>query len=309
VSSRGPHDEKATTPLPSRSVIDEVTELRRHFHRHPEVSFSEHETSRQLGERLRQLGLELKPCPTETGVVALLDTGKPGKTVMLRADIDGLPIHEESGVDFASRADGRMHACGHDAHMAIMVGVARTLVDRADLASELDALQEAAEAALDELRTLARGIYPSSLRDHGPAAALRALAQRSAVPIRVIDEGIGRAPAAVEATIYFCAREAIQNATKHAGPGASVTATLTRQRGAIDLTISDNGVGISPNAVSNGIGIRGMHDRIEAVGGRLDIFSEPGLGTCIRGTIPHEEAPLAARRADASIEAGVALAC
>jgi amidohydrolase len=116
--------------MPSKSVLDEVLELRRHFHRHPEVSFSEHETSRQLGERLRQLGLELKPCPTDTGVVALLDTGKPGKTVMLRADIDGLPIHEESGVDFASRADGRMHACGHDAHMAIMVGVARTLVDR-----------------------------------------------------------------------------------------------------------------------------------------------------------------------------------
>jgi len=120
----------ATTPMPSRSVIEEVLELRRHFHRHPEVSFGEHETSRQLGERLRQLGLELKPCPTETGVVAMLDTGKPGKTVMLRADIDGLPIHEESGVDFSSRADGRMHACGHDAHMAIMVGVARTLVDR-----------------------------------------------------------------------------------------------------------------------------------------------------------------------------------
>jgi amidohydrolase len=123
-------DDNATSPLPSRSVLDEVIELRRHFHRHPEVSFAEHETSRQLTERLRQLGLEIMPCPTDTGVVALLDTGKPGKTVMLRADIDGLPIHEESGVDFASRTDGRMHACGHDAHMAIMVGVARTLVDR-----------------------------------------------------------------------------------------------------------------------------------------------------------------------------------
>ena len=123
-------EEHATTPLPSRSVIDEVIELRRHFHRHPEVSFSEHETSRQLGERLRELGLELKPCPTDTGVVAMLDTGKAGKTVMLRADIDGLPIHEESGVEFSSRSDGAMHACGHDAHMAIMVGVARTLVDR-----------------------------------------------------------------------------------------------------------------------------------------------------------------------------------
>jgi amidohydrolase len=122
-------DNDPAIPTPSRSVVDEVIELRRHFHRHPEVSFSEHETSRQLGARLSQLGLELKPCPTETGVVAMLDTGRPGKTVMLRADIDGLPILEESGVTFASRTDGRMHACGHDAHMAIMIGVARTLVD------------------------------------------------------------------------------------------------------------------------------------------------------------------------------------
>ncbi|HEY2436460.1 MAG TPA: ATP-binding protein [Solirubrobacteraceae bacterium] len=218
-------------------------------------------------------------------------------------------------VQAAERERRRLEQDLHDGAQQRLVEIqvrlssARALVDRADLASELDAIQEAAEAALDELRTLARGIYPSTLQDHGPAAALRALAQRSAVPIRVIDEGIGRAPAAAEAAIYFCAREAIQNATKHAGPGAIVTATLTRRRGAIHLTISDNGVGISPNAVSNGIGIRGMHDRIEAVGGRLDIFSEPGLGTCIRGTIPHEEAPLANVRADTSSEAGVALAC
>jgi len=122
--------EHATTPLPSKSVLDDVVDLRRHFHKHPEVSFKEHETSLYLKERLRELGLDLETCPTETGAVALLDTGRPGKTVMLRADIDALPIHEESGVDFSSRDDGRMHACGHDAHMAIMVGVARTLTER-----------------------------------------------------------------------------------------------------------------------------------------------------------------------------------
>src|SRR5260221_13102750 len=113
-------EETRTAPLPSRSVIEEVIELRRHFHRHPEVSFSEHETSTYLGDRLKELGLELKPCPTETGVVAMLDTGKPGKTVMLRADIDALPIEEESGVDFKSVADGGMHAFGHDAHLGVM---------------------------------------------------------------------------------------------------------------------------------------------------------------------------------------------
>src|ERR1051326_2213713 len=110
-------DPHATTPLPSKLVLDDVVDLRRHFHKHPEVSFSEHETSLYLKERLRELGLDLKACPTETGAVAMLDTGRPGKTVMLRADIDALPIHEESGVAFASRTDGRMHACGHDAAM------------------------------------------------------------------------------------------------------------------------------------------------------------------------------------------------
>jgi amidohydrolase len=123
-------DDHATTPLPSKTVLDDVVDLRRYFHEHPEVSFSEYETSRYLKERLRELGLDLKESPTETGAVAVLDTGRPGKTVMLRADIDALPIHEESGVDFHSRIDGRMHACGHDAHMAIMVGVVRTLIDR-----------------------------------------------------------------------------------------------------------------------------------------------------------------------------------
>jgi amidohydrolase len=160
----------ATTPTPSRSVLDEVIELRRHFHRHPEVSFNEHETSRQLTDRLRQLGLEIKPCPTETGVVALLDTGKPGKTVMLRADIDGLPIHEESGVDFASRIDGRMHACGHDAHMAIMVGVARTLVDRIwDVSGRyLFVFQPAEEIVSGAKAMIAKGL----LDDHHPDSVI-----------------------------------------------------------------------------------------------------------------------------------------
>ena len=169
MSSRGPQDGKPM-PTPSGAVLDEVIELRRHFHRHPEVSFSEHETSRQLADRLRQLGLEIKPCPTETGVVALLDTGKPGKTVMLRADIDGLPIHEESGVDFASRIDGRMHACGHDAHMAIMVGVARTLVDRIwDVSGRfLFVFQPAEEIVSGAKAMIAKGL----LDDHHPDSVI-----------------------------------------------------------------------------------------------------------------------------------------
>lgn len=159
-----------TSPLPSRSVLDEVVELRRHFHRHPEVSFGEHETSRQLRERLRQLGLELKHCPTDTGVVAMLDTGKPGRTVMLRADIDGLPIQEESGVKFESKAEGRMHACGHDAHMAIMIGVVRTLIDRIwDMRGKyLFVFQPAEEIVEGAKAMIAKGL----LDDHRPDSVI-----------------------------------------------------------------------------------------------------------------------------------------
>jgi len=164
------NDENATTPLPSKSVLDEVVDLRRYFHKHPEVSFSEHDTSRYLTERLRELGLDLETCPTETGAVALLDTGRPGKTVMLRADIDALPIHEESGVDFESRFDGRMHACGHDAHMAIMIGVARTLIDRIwDVGGKyLFVFQPAEEIVEGAKAMIARGL----LDEHRPDAVI-----------------------------------------------------------------------------------------------------------------------------------------
>src|SRR5439155_22588940 len=91
----GMSEGETNTPLPSKSVLDDVVDLRRYFHEHPEVSFSEHETSRYLKDRLHELGLDLETCPTETGAVALLDTGRRGRTVMLRADIDGLPILEE----------------------------------------------------------------------------------------------------------------------------------------------------------------------------------------------------------------------
>ena len=159
-------EEHSTTPLPSKTVLDDVVDLRRYFHKHPEVSFSEYETTGYLKSRLHELGLDMLTCPTETGAVALLDTGRPGRTVMLRADIDALPIHEESGVDFQSGVDGRMHACGHDAHMAIMVGVARTLIDRIwDVNGKyLFVFQPAEEIVEGAKAMIARGL----LDDHRP---------------------------------------------------------------------------------------------------------------------------------------------
>ncbi len=148
-------------PEPSADVLDEVIDTRRHLHRRPEVSFDEHETSRFIEDRLRGLRLAVQDCPTETGAVAVLDTGRPGRTVMLRADIDALPILEESGVAFASDREGRMHACGHDAHTAILLGAARTLAERVEdvQGSYLFCFQPAEEIVSGAREMIARGLF------------------------------------------------------------------------------------------------------------------------------------------------------
>src|SRR5215831_3399204 len=146
---------------PSAAVLDEVVDTRRDLHRRPEVSFAEHETSRFVEARLRDIGLDVRECPTDTGALAVLDTGRPGRTVMLRADIDALPILEESGVPFASSHEGRMHACGHDAHTAILLGAARALAERAEdlRGSYLLCFQPAEEIVSGAREMIARGLF------------------------------------------------------------------------------------------------------------------------------------------------------
>ncbi|HLZ39061.1 MAG TPA: M20/M25/M40 family metallo-hydrolase [Mycobacteriales bacterium] len=100
---------------------------RRHLHRHPELSFEERETAEFVARTLGSFGdLEVSR-PTPTSVHGRLRGGRPGRVVALRADMDGLPIQEENAVDVASRRPGVMHACGHDAHMAMLLGTARLL--------------------------------------------------------------------------------------------------------------------------------------------------------------------------------------
>jgi amidohydrolase len=119
---------------------------RRHLHAHPELSFHEHETARFVREALGSLGGVELESPTPTSVVARLRTGRPGPTLALRADIDALPIQEESGLQFASHTDGVMHACGHDGHTAMLIAVAALLNERrADLKGEVRFLFQHAE--------------------------------------------------------------------------------------------------------------------------------------------------------------------
>jgi signal transduction histidine kinase len=159
-----------------------------------------------------------------------------------------------------------------------------------DLADDLGALRAEAEEAVEELRTLAHGIYPTVLRESGLADALRSVAIRAPIPIRVTDAGIGRCSATVEAAIYFCSLEAVQNTIKHGGPQAHVTVTLGRDREAVHFAIADDGVGMDVTARGNGVGFVSMRDRIGAVGGDLVVLSSPGQGTTVRGTVPADGA-------------------
>jgi amidohydrolase len=107
--------------------LQELIAVRRDLHMHPETAFEEVRTSGIVAERLRAIGLHPRTGIGKTGVMAAIEGGRPGKTVMLRADMDALPIHEENQVPYRSRTDGKMHACGHDCHTSILLGVAKQL--------------------------------------------------------------------------------------------------------------------------------------------------------------------------------------
>ncbi|HKL00447.1 MAG TPA: amidohydrolase [Desulfotignum sp.] len=107
-------------------LTDEIVELRRYFHMHPELGFQEFETAKKIETYLQHLGYDTIRM-AKTGVVAVLDSGRPGPVLMLRADMDALPITETSQKTYRSRNDGVMHACGHDAHMAMLLVAARIL--------------------------------------------------------------------------------------------------------------------------------------------------------------------------------------
>lgn len=111
-------------------IQPELVELRRIFHRHPELSGEEVETARRLATILKDLGLSVQTGIAGCGLVATVEGDLPGRTALVRADIDALPIVEQSGVDFESENDGVMHACGHDIHMTVALGAARLLQDR-----------------------------------------------------------------------------------------------------------------------------------------------------------------------------------
>jgi signal transduction histidine kinase len=146
-------------------------------------------------------------------------------------------------------------------------------------------VQQGLQDALEDLRDLARGIYPPLLADQGLVAALEAQARRSAVPVDVTAEAIERYPQETEAAVYFCVLEALQNVAKYAN-ATRATVRLHAPDHALRFVVEDDGRGFDEATTSYGTGVQGMVDRLAALGGTLTLRSTPGRGTSIEGTLP-----------------------
>lgn len=150
--------------MPEQFLTDEerseLVATRRDIHMHPELKYEERRTAALVAERLRALDIAVTEGVAETGVVGLIEGGRAGRTVLLRADMDALPVHEANEIDYRSRADNRMHACGHDAHTAIGLTVARRLAaERATLPGAVKMVfQPAEEGGAGALRMVEEGV-------------------------------------------------------------------------------------------------------------------------------------------------------
>jgi signal transduction histidine kinase len=202
----------------------------------------------------------------------------------------------ESRARIVAAADAERRRIERDLHdgaqqglvaLRIRLGVVEDLLDRdpASAREKIGDLGPAIDDVLDDIRSLCAGIYPSSLATSGLVEALRSLARRSVIPASVEIEGIERCRPEVEAAVYFCCSEALQNAGKHALGVTTVSISL-KHDGDLRFEVSDDGAGFPPLLVRSGHGLANIRERIEAVGGSVRIVSGPEGGTRIIGSVP-----------------------
>ena len=170
----------------------------------------------------------------------------------------------------------------------IRLAIATELVPGdARLPGVLSEIGDGLDEAIDELREVAYGIHPQVLTDHGLVAALQHVARHAAVPVTVTSSNLSRQPAELELAIYYCCREAIQNASKHGGPSVNIVIAFHEDAHRIRFEVSDNGPGFDVATAKSGRGLQHMRDRLVLLGGRLSIDSKAGGGTVVSGAVPH----------------------
>jgi signal transduction histidine kinase len=172
--------------------------------------------------------------------------------------------------------------------LKVQLGLARTVAERegaTQAAGLLAAVVAEADDALNNLRDLARGVYPPLLAAEGLSPALRGQADKATVPTELIVDRVGRYEQEVEATVYFCCLEAMQNIAKYAAAD-SCHIRVWQNDGELCFTVADDGAGFDASSTAKGAGLQNMADRLDAVGGSFDIDSTPGAGTTVTGRIP-----------------------
>jgi signal transduction histidine kinase len=242
-----------------------------------------------LTEIARQIALALHNVQLDTALQASLDE--------LRVRNQELQVSRArivtAGDNERRKLERNLHdgAQQHLVALAVKLRLARDAVEDDDTDDALAMIEEIkadVQTAIAELRALAHGIFPPLLVSGGLCEALPAAAARAALPTTVEFDGVGRYGNDIEAAVYFCTLEALQNAGKHAGDAATATVTVTESDGELRFEIRDDGAGfeVPDDDVGRGHGFVNMADRLGAFGGRVEVASAPGAGTTITGTIP-----------------------
>jgi signal transduction histidine kinase len=211
----------------------------------------------------------------------------------LRTRLDDLQAAQKRLVTAQDEERRRLERNIHDGAqqqlvaLAVKARLARQLTarDPAKAAEMIGQIEEETRTALEDLRDLARGIYPPLLADKGLLAALEAQARKAAVATSVTGDGVGRFGQDVEAAVYFSCLEAMQNVAKYAR-ASRTDVRLSNGDGRLTFEVRDDGVGFDPAATGMGTGLQGMADRLGALGGTVDVTSSPGAGTTVRGSLP-----------------------
>jgi signal transduction histidine kinase len=212
----------------------------------------------------------------------------------LRARFEDLKAAQKRIVTAQDEARRRLERNIHDGAQQQLValsvklrlaqGLVATDPSRAEVM--LGDLQAETQSTLEDLRNLARGIYPPLLADQGIVVALESQARKAALPVAVTAaSGVGRYPQEAEAAAYFCSLEALQNTAKYAG-ASHADIRLGDEEGALTFEVADDGVGFDPASTTFGTGLQGMADRLAALDGTLEVRSVPGVGTTVVGRIP-----------------------
>ena len=196
---------------------------------------------------------------------------------------------QEAAVEERRRIQRDLHDGAQQRLLAMSARIARLLGGKDEPSATRDALldiQRELGETLEDVRTLAEGVYPPLLVEYGLARALRSVSRGMPGAITIADESVGRFSTAVEGAVYFTCLEALQNVTKHAGEDASARVQVWCEEGELHFEVADDGCGFAMGDLDGSAGLLNMRDRITALGGRLQIYSSLGTGTVVTGAVP-----------------------